>query len=153
MSRLGVIEFWIKNIPSINNRRKEYNHSHLSKVKKHMTSKPLSFQAIPTSPSDLTNENVTNQNSASLITHDLHVLKTSISELNQSIKEIISIQSPLVGIEQMAKYFGKSQDTIRRWVKDRTISCYKIPNSNGHSLLFSWKQLEDDLADYLQERL
>jgi len=82
---------------------------------------------------------------------DLEALHGEVANLRKAIEEINAIQAPIVGIEQVARYFGKSQNTIRRWVNDRTISCYKIPNNKGHVLLFSFKQLENDLADYLQE--
>lgn len=80
-------------------------------------------------------------------------MNMEIADLRNSLQEINAIQAPLVGIDQVALYFGKSQDTIRRWVKDRVISSYKIPNNKGSVLLFSFRQLEGDLADYLQERL
>ena len=87
------------------------------------------------------------------ITRQFSTLRKELIAIREELQKIQAIQSPLVGIEQVAQYFGKSQDTIRRWVKDRVISCYKIPNSKGNVLLFSFKQIENDLADYLQERL
>jgi hypothetical protein len=83
---------------------------------------------------------------------ELATLREQVAGLRQELHEISAIQSPLVGIEQVARYFGKSPDTIRRWVNDRVISCYKIPNNKGHALLFSFKRLESDLEDYEQGR-
>jgi hypothetical protein len=79
-------------------------------------------------------------------------LRREIEEMRSTLEAIRVIQSPLVGIDQVAAYFGKSPDTIRRWVNDRVISCYKIPNSKGATLLFSMKRLEEDLEDYEQAR-
>lgn len=83
----------------------------------------------------------------------LEGLKQELATVRDELHEINAIQSPLVGIDQVARYFGKSKDTIRRWTKERIISCYKIPNNKGHAILFSFKQLENDIADYLQERM
>lgn len=69
------------------------------------------------------------------------------------MEDLNALQSPLIGIKQVAQGLGKSNDTISRWVKNRVISCYKIPNGKGHVYLFSWRQLEDDLNDYAQPRL
>lgn len=87
------------------------------------------------------------------IIEKLATINKEIAVIRSTLQEINAIQAPLVGIDQVALYFGKSQDTIRRWVKDRVISSYKIPNNKGNVLLFSFRQLEGDLADYLQERL
>lgn len=84
---------------------------------------------------------------------ELATLNEEIAVIRKELQKISAIQSPIVGIEQVAQYFGKSQDTIRRWVNDRAISCYKIPNNKGHTLLFSFKKLESDLEEYQQERL
>ncbi len=75
-------------------------------------------------------------------------MKRQVAELKQSFESVARIQSPLVGIEGVAEYFGKSQDTIRRWVKDRVLSCYKLPVKNGYTYLFSMKQIEEDLEYY-----
>ncbi|MBC2592866.1 helix-turn-helix domain-containing protein [Ruficoccus amylovorans] len=87
-----------------------------------------------------------------VVAQELAALRKELAGLQRELHELNAIQSPLVGIERVALYFGKSQDTIRRWVKDRVISCYKIPNNKGYSLLFSFKQIESDLEDYQQER-
>ncbi len=86
------------------------------------------------------------------VTQELAALRAELAGIQRELHELNAIQSPLVGIEQVAQYFGKSQDTIRRWVNDRVISCYKIPNNKGHTLLFSFKQIESDLIDYEQGR-
>jgi hypothetical protein len=83
---------------------------------------------------------------------EVQELKKELGELKQLLKDIAGIQSPLLGIEAVALYFGKSQDTIRRWVKDRILSCYKLPVKNGYTYLFSMKQIEEDLEDYLVQR-
>jgi len=101
----------------------------------------------------LSDDSTTSEGYISAMAVELASLRKELAALRRELQDINAIQSPLVGIEQMAQYFGKSQDTIRRWVKDRVISCHKIPNNKGHVLLFSFKQIENDLADYLQERL
>jgi len=93
-----------------------------------------------------------NEEPASIAACGIASLREELAAFRKELQEIKAIQSPLVGIEQVARYFGKSPDTIRRWVNDRAISCYKIPNNKGHTLLFSFKKLESDLEEYQQER-
>ncbi|WP_269537008.1 hypothetical protein [Cerasicoccus fimbriatus] len=87
------------------------------------------------------------------VVQELTALRNEIKALKSTLEDVTSIQAPLLGIQEVAKSFGKSPDTISRWVKDRVISCYKIPNGRGHVYLFSWKQLEEDLSDHAQPRL
>ena len=80
-------------------------------------------------------------------------LRAELSSIRNTLEELKALQSPLLGIDQVAILFGKSHDTIRRWVKERTISAYKIPTDKGFSYLFSMKQLEDDLEAYAQSKI
>lgn len=84
---------------------------------------------------------------------DICALRDEVRQLRRSLEEITAIQAPLLGIEQVAVYFGKSPDTIRRWIKDRVISYYKIPAKSGYAYLFSMRKLEEDLEDYEINRI
>lgn len=87
------------------------------------------------------------------IEHIVHGLREELSSIRNTLEDLSALQSPLLGIDQVAVLFGKSHDTIRRWVKERTISAYKIPTDKGFSYLFSMKQLEEDLEGFLQSKI
>lgn len=89
----------------------------------------------------------------SVVISEISTLKQELQHLRKILDELHAIQSPLLDINQIAKAFGKSKDTIRRWTDERLISCFKIPNGKGHSYLFSIKQLEEDLEDFLQPKI
>lgn len=80
-------------------------------------------------------------------------LKDELNTIRRTLEDLKAFQSPLLGIDQVAVLFGKSTDTIRRWVKERVISCYRIPTDKGFSYLFSLKQIEEDLNDYVQPKI
>lgn len=87
------------------------------------------------------------------ISEELIGLKAEFKALQNTLQDLVAIQTPLLGIDQIAAYFGKSPDTIRRWVKGRVISCYKLPVKSGYTYLFSMRQIEEDLEDYQINRI
>ena len=88
-----------------------------------------------------------------MVAAEISTLRDEVKGLRAAMESIQAIQSPLVGIDQIAQHFGRTPETIRRWVKERLISCYRIPNKKGDTLLFSFRMLEEDLEDYRQDRM
>ena len=68
--------------------------------------------------------------------------------------EIRAIRGPTnhyCGVKGAATILGVSESTVRRYVRDGIISCYRLPCARGASqatLLFSKYQMYEDIAWY-----
>ena len=51
----------------------------------------------------------------------------------------------LIGVKELSKRLKKSQSTIRRWVKNGTISCILIPNNKQYTWMFSYSKVLEEL--------
>ena len=93
----------------------------------------------------LSDERPTNVDVMATLNQVLQVLH----QLGENYGKLYAASLPVTDCRGLARIFGRSEGTIRRWTEDKIIPAYKLPTGDGKfTYLYNVKRVEEALEDY-----
>ena len=83
--------------------------------------------------------------------HNDENITAAIERLNNKLENValmLDYKPDFLTLNAVAEMLNCTPKTVRRWVDQGHLGCYRIPGSKRTTILFKREQLEDDLQNF-----